>query len=956
MNSPLPNRPAIVLGLVLSVGPFAASPTLAQSGPPIAPPANPAPLPTLVYGGGDASPPYEFLDARRQPQGVNVDLVRALGRTASRRVEIRLGKWNDIRKELESGRVDLMTMAYTDERAKQVAFLDETWTVRLAVLFPPGRKTYPGSLSELASEKVAVQEGELTHELLQGLPEVSRPLLLVARDHAAAIQMMRTGRATAVAGNALVLHTALAPLGVGEVHEVVVKASSYRLVTARGREAEMAWVGPALQKLRESGEFSQIVERHLSEPARARSFREYATMAGIFLIAMSLVLAGAAAWNRSLRALVTERTREIAEAAAEKERLAQSLAEREQRMRVLIEQMPAVLWSTDRELRIDSVAGLGLRNFGLDAAKLMGATSDQIVADLGLWDSGVRERLKEALSGKASDMEIQIAERDAELHIEALREAHGGIVGTVGIAFDVSERRRAARALRESEERYRAFVEQSTEGIWRWEFNRPWPSSASLHEQLAHLLTHAYVAECNDAMARLYGLKRASELTGLTFGEVRKLRRTVESIDHVRAFLESGFQPTTWETEWIDEDGVTRWSTSVVVGVVKDGALVRAWSTQQDITKRRRAEMELREALSLVRATLESTGDGILVQERGGSIVDVNQRYLDMWRVPPDLPLRGHGAQEALQAHTRSQLVDPAESSARIEQMLADPKSEGYAVLRLKDGRIFERYSRAQHLGETAVGRVWSFRDVTEREKALRDIQEANRMLEIKNAELERFTYTVSHDLKSPLITIRGYLGHLEESAVASDLQRFRADAERITRATNKMEDLLKDLLALSRVGRVRNPDEDVPIAKAAQEAADLVHGALTARGVALEIEPDLPVVRGDRRRLVEVLQNLIENAVKFFGDQKAPRITVGARRDSSGAVIFVRDNGIGIDPRHREKVFELFEKLTPGTEGTGVGLALVKRIVEAHGGKAWVESEGHGLGSTFCFTLPVVA
>ena len=225
-------------------------------------------------------------------------------------------------------------------------------------------------------------------------------------------------------------------------------------------------------------------------------------------------------------------------------------------------------------------------------------------------------------------------------------------------------------------------------------------------------------------------------------------------------------------------------------------------------------------------------------------------------------------------------------------------------------------------------------------------------MLEVKNAELERFTYTVSHDLKSPLITIRSYLGHLEESAARGDLDRFRADAERIYRATNRMEDLLKDLLALSRIGSVRNPDENVPMILAAREAADQVHGALSARGVTLDIAPDLPVVRGDRQRLVEVLQNLIENSVKFMGDQARPLIRIGTRSDPAGTVLLVSDNGVGIDPRHQEKVFELFEKLTPGSEGTGAGLALVKRIVEAHGGKVWVESEGKGLGSTFCLTL----
>ncbi len=117
--------------------------------------------------------------------------------------------------------------------------------------------------------------------------------------------------------------------------------------------------------------------------------------------------------------------------------------------------------------------------------------------------------------------------------------------------------------------------------------------------------------------------------------------------------------------------------------------------------------------------------------------------------------------------------------------------------------------------------------------------------------------------------------------------------------------------------------------------------------------EPDLPAIQGDRAQLVEVLQNLLQNAIRYMGDQPSPRIDVGARREGSEPfVLTVEDNGIGIEPEYQEKIFELFQRLDAGTEGTGVGLALVKRIVELHGGRIRVESEGKGRGSTFCFTL----
>jgi signal transduction histidine kinase len=225
--------------------------------------------------------------------------------------------------------------------------------------------------------------------------------------------------------------------------------------------------------------------------------------------------------------------------------------------------------------------------------------------------------------------------------------------------------------------------------------------------------------------------------------------------------------------------------------------------------------------------------------------------------------------------------------------------------------------------------------------------------LAAKNAELERFTYTVSHDLKGPLVTIRGFAGLAGTDLAAGDPARVRQDLGRIVAAADKMHRILEDLLELSRVGRVVHPPEDVALGDLAREAVELVKGQPGRSDVAVEVQPGLPVVGGRRRRLLEALQNLVENAAKFAAGERAPRIWIGSRQDGDETVFFVKDNGRGIEPRFLEKVFDLFEKLDPAVEGTGVGLALVRRIVDAHGGRTWAESEGPGRGATFCFTLP---
>jgi len=240
---------------------------------------------------------------------------------------------------------------------------------------------------------------------------------------------------------------------------------------------------------------------------------------------------------------------------------------------------------------------------------------------------------------------------------------------------------------------------------------------------------------------------------------------------------------------------------------------------------------------------------------------------------------------------------------------------------------------------------LYTFYDISKIEELLNE-------LKTKNEELQNFTYTVSHDLRAPLITISGFLGYLEQDAQKGNVERVQRDTLRINEAVSKMQRLLSELLELSRIGRLMNPPEAVPFSEIVQEALRLLEGRLEAKQVEVKTEAEFPVVYGDRVRLVEVVQNLVDNAAKFMGDQKNPRIDLGVKNENGKPTFFVYDNGIGIEPEQQERVFGLFNKLDNNTEGTGIGLALVKRIVEVHGGKIWIESEGIGNGTTFYFTL----
>lgn len=206
--------------------------------------------------------------------------------------------------------------------------------------------------------------------------------------------------------------------------------------------------------------------------------------------------------------------------------------------------------------------------------------------------------------------------------------------------------------------------------------------------------------------------------------------------------------------------------------------------------------------------------------------------------------------------------------------------------------------------------------DAEERETLVRE-------LAARASEMERFAYTVSHDLKSPLITIQGFLELLQQDVVDGDRESQQDDLETIQRAVARMRVLLRELLELSQIGRVHGSREPVGLGELA------------------------------RQRLLEVFQNLLENAVKFMGSQTEPRVEVGVRHGDGRTLCYVRDNGRGINPRYLDKVFDSFYRLETDTEGSGIGLAVVKRTIEVHGGRIWAESEGEGLGTTSCFTLP---
>jgi len=258
---------------------------------------------------------------------------------------------------------------------------------------------------------------------------------------------------------------------------------------------------------------------------------------------------------------------------------------------------------------------------------------------------------------------------------------------------------------------------------------------------------------------------------------------------------------------------------------------------------------------------------------------------------------------------------------------------------------------RRQHEQELARHREQLEGLVRERTAQLEAV---NQSLEAKIQELERFAYTVSHDLRSPLMTISGFVSLLERDLQTGNAERVEHDKSRIRSGVESMGRLLDDLLRISRAGKVLSEQHTVPLSEPARRAVQMATAQQSEPKIDIVIASDLPTAHADPGRLQQVFQNLVENAVKYMGDQNQPQIRIASRQDQTETVVFVQDNGMGIDPADHNKIFEVFERLdTDRSSGSGIGLAVVQRIIEAHKGRVWVESAGRGQGSTFCFVLP---
>jgi signal transduction histidine kinase len=397
-----------------------------------------------------------------------------------------------------------------------------------------------------------------------------------------------------------------------------------------------------------------------------------------------------------------------------------------------------------------------------------------------------------------------------------------------------------------------------------------------------------------------------------------------------------------------------------------------------------------------------------------GKIEGYNQKFVEMWRIPQ--PLLDAGDDDNALEHVRNQLKDPEAFLRKTREFYSQEQAESFDLLEFKDGRIFERYSKPQRIGERTAGRVWNFRDITERRKSEQQLQEyqdhlqelvdaktvalqqeiserkraeqevrklneeleervrertedlekAYQELKILDALKDSFLSSVSHELRTPLTSIRSFSEILLDYA-DEDSETRREFLGIILTETERLTRLINDFLDLSKIeaGKMVYRDGFVSLGEIIREGINAQRQLIQEKAVRVfqEVPEDLPAVFVDRDRVYQVLMNLLGNAVKFSGQGTEVRIQaeVFPGKRTGEALEWVRvsiaDQGIGIEENDFQIIFDKFSQVSSDTlkdkpKGTGLGLPICKEIITHYGGNIWVESR-KGHGSTFSFTLP---
>lgn len=429
----------------------------------------------------------------------------------------------------------------------------------------------------------------------------------------------------------------------------------------------------------------------------------------------------------------------------------------------------------------------------------------------------------------------------------------------------------------------------------------------------------------NPAAEVLFG-KKSGELKNTPFGLPIILGDTTEIDITRRGSNELTVEMHVVETVWLDKPAYL--------------------ASFHDVTERKQTAEKLLESEKLYSTMANSSPIGVFITQ-DGRFMFVNEQFCKT---------SGYTKDELIGLESLS-LVHPEDQDMVRENAIKMLKGQTidsyeYRFLR-KNGDtlvILETLASIRYQGKRAC--LGNYMDITEREQTEQDMKLLAEQLQARVSELETFSYGIAHDLRSPLISIEGFCHLLREDMLNQDKERVNEDIRLLESGVNKMRGFLNETLEYSRAGQLIKRTENISFGKIAEEVISEFAEEIRSIGATASIAETFPSLYADRMRIKQVLTNLIQNSIKYRDNTRPLKIEVGYHLSKGEAIFFVRDNGTGIGAGEKEKIFTLFYRGTAEVEGSGIGLAIVKKIIEAHGGKIWVESQP-GNGATMCFSLP---
>ena len=529
------------------------------------------------------------------------------------------------------------------------------------------------------------------------------------------------------------------------------------------------------------------------------------------------------------------------------------------------------------------------------------------------------------------------------------------LVGYVGLVEDISQHAAAQAALRQSEERYRAFIEQSAEGVWRFELEQPVPVTLPDDEQIERFYAHAFLAECNDALAQMYGYSKAGELVGSRLSDMMP-HSDPQNLAYLRAFIRSGYRLTDAESHEFDRQGNQRYFLNNLIGVVSEGHLRRAWGSQRDVTLNRQAESAIQASEARFRSVFESGMIGIAFWN-GQLITSANDVLLDML---------GYTREDLAQGMLRHGRLTPpgyeeVDRKATEETRLRGSCTPYEKEFLRKDGSRVPVLVGGARLADHMVDAVFFVLDLTARRQAEDRLRQAER-IEV----VGQLAGGMAHEANNQMSVVLGAASFILARKDLPD--PVRQDVDYIRQAAERTASITRQLLAFSR-RQILKP-EVVNLNAVLNNLQPILRRTLTEQQtLELRLDPAAAPVRADPAQLDQVLLNLTINARDAMPDGGTLTIETReveltdeytARRPGVSIIpgtytaLVVSDTGHGMDQDTMKHLFEPFFTTKAVGQGSGLGLAMVYGIVKQTGGNIWAYSEP-GMGTTLKLYFPSV-